>query len=144
VQPVGGPDRPEHGQGLGASGELTVQDEEGQPTEVAEHHRVDLTRVQVLSFHRGQAGGTTVDQRGVTVLLQADARLEPAAAAEGVPTRPTIRISTWLILAPVQPARPVHGDTALGLPGNASQLRGRCQRWVRAKGPRDRMISAAT
>lgn len=68
--------------------------------QVAEHHRIDLTRFEVMAFHGGQTGGTTVDQRGVTVLLQADARLEPAAAAEGVPAadEPDLHLTT---LAPV-------------------------------------------
>jgi hypothetical protein len=89
VQAVAGSGRAEYGECLAAAGELTVQDQEGQPAEViavqvAEHDRVDLAGVEVLGFHRGQAGGPAVNQHGVVPGLQADAGLEPAPVAEGI------------------------------------------------------------
>ena len=75
---------------LGAAGEVGVEDEERQPTEViavqmTDHHRVHLAWIEVLGLYGGQAGGATVDERGVALLLEADACLEPTAAAEGIP-----------------------------------------------------------
>jgi hypothetical protein len=65
---------PEHGQRPGAPSELAVDDEKRQPTEVvavqmADHNGIHLARFDVLGLHRGQAGGSAVDQRGVSVAV---------------------------------------------------------------------------
>ncbi len=91
MQAAGGSRRPGDGKRPGATGELPVENEEGQAAEVVavqmgDEHGGDLAGIQAQALEGGKRRGTAVQQyRGSTGAPQVDAGLITAAAAEGVP-----------------------------------------------------------
>jgi hypothetical protein len=88
-QPDPGAWWPGHQQWRGPVGELAVENQERQPTEVITmqvgyRHRTDRMRVQPLGLQRHQTGGTAVDQQHLSFSGQVNARLPAPAAAEGI------------------------------------------------------------
>ncbi len=90
TEAAGGSRRAGDGKRLDATGELPVEDEEGQAAEVVavqvgDEHGTDLAGVESQALEGAERRGAAVQQhRGSSGAAQVDAGLVPAAAAEGV------------------------------------------------------------